>query len=74
MPKSTNAPAPAPLAYTIEDLAAVTGIGRSKLYAEVRAGNLRVTKVGSRTIILTEDAHAWLRARRDRKPAAGGTS
>lgn len=74
MPKSTNAPAPAPLAYTIEDLAAVTGIGRSKLYAELRAGNLRMTKVGSRTIVLAEDAQAWLRARRDCTPAAVGAS
>lgn len=38
------------------------GISRSMAYSEIKAGRLRVRKVGRRTIIATEDAEAWFAA------------
>jgi hypothetical protein len=55
--------APGRLAYTIDELAnAIGGAGRSKLYEEIRAGKLKAKKLGSRTIITTPAAHAYLDA------------
>jgi hypothetical protein len=54
---------PARLAYTIDELAnAIGGAGRSKLYAEIRAGKLKAKKLGARTIITTPVALAYLDA------------
>jgi hypothetical protein len=50
------------LAYPIDDLADAIGIGRSKLYAEIRAGRLKAKKLGSRTIITTPAARDYLDA------------
>jgi hypothetical protein len=50
------------LAYPIDDLADAIGIGRSKLYAEIRAGRLKAKKIGSRTIITTPAARDYLDA------------
>jgi hypothetical protein len=35
-------------------------IGRTKLYAEVKAGRITLRKIGAKTIILRRDAEAWL--------------
>jgi excisionase family DNA binding protein len=48
------------LAYPIDEFAGALGIGRSKLYAEIRAGRLKAKKLGSRTLIKASDAHAYL--------------
>jgi hypothetical protein len=48
------------LAYSVEEFGAVTGLGRTKLYAEIAAGRLRARKAGKRTIILAEDGRAYL--------------
>ena len=50
----------AKLAYSVEEFGAVAGLGRTKLYAEIGAGRLRARKAGKRTIILAEDARAYL--------------
>jgi excisionase family DNA binding protein len=50
------------LAYPIDEFADAVGIGRSKLYAEIRAGRLKAKKLGSRTLIKASDAHAYLDA------------
>jgi hypothetical protein len=51
------------LAYSIDELAeAVGGAGRSKLYAEIRAGKLKAKKLGSRTIVTAPNARAYLDA------------
>jgi hypothetical protein len=52
--------ASAPLAYTIDDFAIASGTGRTKVYAAIRAGHLRARKYGKRTLILAEDARAFL--------------
>lgn len=40
-----------PIAYRMEDAVRVSGIGRTKLYSLVKSGELRVTKVGKRTLV-----------------------
>jgi hypothetical protein len=49
-----------PKAYTMPMLTAATGIGRPKLYEEIKKGNLRVKQVGGRTVVLAKDLDAWL--------------
>lgn len=52
----------APLTYSIEEARKVTGVGRTVLYEEIKAGRLRAVKRGRRTLILTEDLQRWLKA------------
>jgi hypothetical protein len=37
--------------------------GWTLLYEEMKAGRLKAHKVGSRTVILVEDAESWIRSR-----------
>jgi excisionase family DNA binding protein len=39
------------------------GVGRSKAYEEIKAGRLRAIKIGNRTLIIVDDAEAWLLSR-----------
>lgn len=55
----------APLAHTIDQFAARTGLGRTTLYAAARSGRLRLSKLGRRTLILAEDGEAFLASLRD---------
>ena len=48
------------LAYSIVELTEISGIGRSFLYEEIKAGRLVVTKAGRRSLVLYDDALAWL--------------
>jgi hypothetical protein len=48
------------LAYSIHDVAKLTGLGRSLLFEEIRAGHLLVKKAGRRTLVLHADLGAWL--------------
>jgi hypothetical protein len=48
------------LAYSIAELREIAGVGRSFLYEEVKAGHLVLTKAGRRSIVLHDDAVAWL--------------
>ena len=51
---------PARLAYPIDDFAAALGVGRSKLYEEIRFGRLQAKKLGSRTLITAEAAREYI--------------
>lgn len=51
-----------PLAHNIDGAVQRVGIGRSKLYEEIRTGRLRTVKVGKRTLILEKDIERWLDA------------
>lgn len=42
------------LSYTIPEAAAATGLGRSSLYEEIKAGSLWTFKAKGRTLILRE--------------------
>lgn len=48
------------LALTINEAVKVSGIGRTTLYAEIRAGRLITHKVGRRTIVLFDDLKTYL--------------
>ncbi len=47
-------------AYTVGEFIRDHGIGRTKFYELVNAGELRARRVGGRTIVTAEDAKAWL--------------
>jgi len=51
---------PAKLGYSIREACQVTSLGRTKLYALINAGRLRVTRVGGRTIVHADSLHALL--------------
>ena len=38
--------------YTIVEAGRAIGIGRTKIYEEIKAGRLKIIKVGSRSIII----------------------
>ena len=54
----------APEAYTVAAALAATGIGRTKLYEEFKAGRLRSFVLCGRRLILREDLLAWLQTAR----------
>jgi excisionase family DNA binding protein len=47
-------------AYNIKEFCKCFSIGRSKIYAEIKAGRLRAIKIGRRTLITLADAEEWL--------------
>ena len=49
-------------AYSVEEFLVTTSIGRSRFYAAVKAGKIKVHKFGNRTIILAEDLKAFLQS------------
>jgi excisionase family DNA binding protein len=49
------------ISMTINDAVAYSGIGRTKLYDLVKEGKLTPRKLGSRTLILTEELDAYIR-------------
>lgn len=51
------------LAYSIDDAITVSSVGRSTIYGEIKAGNLRATKIGRRTVILADDLKHWLQSK-----------
>lgn len=49
------------LSYSIEEVAALTSIGRTSLYAHIAAGKLVARKAGpKRTVVTREDLAAFL--------------
>lgn len=54
-------PATEKLAYTINEFCKASGNGRSAVYEAIRDGELRAVKRGRRTLILAEDAAAFLK-------------
>lgn len=54
------------LAFSIDELAKSTGVGRTTIYEQIKAGRLRPVKCGKRTLVPEEEARRWL----DRLPDA----
>ena len=65
MPEQTHK-----LAHSIDDVTKLTGIGRSFVYEEIKAGRLLVRKAGRRTIIFDADLGAWLTSLPEKSSAA----
>lgn len=60
--------------YRIPEFAAEHRVGRSTVYREIKAGRLRVKKVGRSTLISAEDAAAWRESLPEYKPQHRGKS
>ena len=56
------------LAHGVPDLSKRTGIPESSIWAAIRSGALRARKLGRRTLILEDDARAFLDALPAREP------
>lgn len=59
-----------PLAYSIEEVAEMTAIGRSRIYAAIREGRLVAHKFGRRTVIRAENLTAFLDSLEPLRPGA----
>jgi excisionase family DNA binding protein len=46
---------------SIDEFCSRYGPSRTKVYQELKSGRLRARKIGTRTIIVEDDAEAWLR-------------
>lgn len=49
-------------AYTVNETTKEIGIGRSKLYAEIKDGKITPRKIGKKTIFLAKDIEDYLNA------------
>jgi len=57
-------------AYSVNETLALLSIGRTSLYQEVGAGNLKPTKYGSKTLFLAPDLADFLNRLRAGREAA----
>jgi hypothetical protein len=48
------------LAFSIAEVVQISGLGRTLVFAEIKAGRLVARKCGRRTLILGEDLRRWL--------------
>lgn len=46
--------------FTIGDFAAMTNLGRTRIYELLKRGEVKAVKIGRRTLIRREDAEAWI--------------
>lgn len=51
---------PTKLAYSIKEACAASSLGRTSIYAHIRAGRLRAQRLGGRTIIPADALHALI--------------
>jgi excisionase family DNA binding protein len=49
-------------AMSIAEFCRDYGTGRTTAYQEIKAGRLRAVKCGKRTLVIADDAEAWLRS------------
>jgi excisionase family DNA binding protein len=57
------------LAYSISEAVAASGVGRTTLYQEMNAGNLKAVKLGSRTLIKRADLESFISSLTEKKAA-----
>ena len=57
---NTTPTTPDKLAYSIDEVCAIAGVGRTYIYNAIAAGDLTARKAGRRTLILRSDLEAWL--------------
>ena len=48
------------LAYSVEEVAALTGIGRTTLFSHMKSGLLKARKIGRRTIIPADELNRFV--------------
>ena len=52
-------PTTARVNWRVDDFAKAHGIGRTLVYEEIKRGELKIIKVGNRTLIPDSEAKAW---------------
>lgn len=57
------------LTYTIPAAQRATGLGRSSIYTAISSGALKARKMGTRTLIMSDDLEAWLNSLPALKPS-----
>ena len=50
----------AKLSYRIAEAVSATGVPRSTIYSEIKAGRLKTKKLGAIQLIMAEDLRDWL--------------
>jgi excisionase family DNA binding protein len=55
---------PPRFSYGIKDACEATGLGRSFLYQKISAGELPIFKIGSRTLIASDDLQEFIQRHR----------
>lgn len=53
-------PATTKVALTVNEFLSIANIGRTKFYAEVKAGRIKVLKLGTKTLVPATEPAAWL--------------
>lgn len=48
------------IAYSVKELICELGVGRSKIYREIKTGNLVAHKIGKKTVFLAESVKAYV--------------
>lgn len=49
-----------PLAFSVTEAARRAGVGRTLIYETINRGELRVKKLGRRSLVLADDLQRWL--------------
>lgn len=61
----TTPPPPDPICVRVNDAAHMIGVGRTKLYALIAAGEVETVKLGKATRITTASLHDLIRRQRE---------
>ena len=56
---TSQMPTTARVNWRVDDFAKAHGIGRTLVYEEIKRGELKIIKVGNRTLIPDSEAKAW---------------
>jgi excisionase family DNA binding protein len=60
--------------YSVEEFSAAFGIGKTKIYALLKSGELSARKIGRRTVIPTAAAEAWAASLPGYRPTVGAAA
>ena len=63
----SETPSLRPMTLRIADACRLTGIGRSKLYELIKAGDIEIIKVGSRTLVPIDALEAFIEAQHQQR-------
>ncbi len=56
---NSQLPATAPVNWRVDDFCRAHGIGRTLFYDEVKRGEIKLIKIGKRTLVPDTEAKAW---------------
>lgn len=62
------------LAFSINQVQEVSGLGRTKIYELLKSGDLPAKKMGKRTLVLASDLETFLSGLESYTPQNGGVS